>query len=99
MYQLSTRMYRYRAKRDRYHHERDEVRASTYTRGANTSMGVTGLPSIFIQGILQQRDYYSSIVQIWLIRVPLYTSSMLYPMHPITYVLIDILVYQVPSGA
>lgn len=91
--QLSARMYTYRAKRDTYHHERDEVQTFAQTGGAITSIWVTNPPSIFIQGILQQRDYYSSIMQTWLIGVPPYTPGKIYPVPPITYFPIDVLVY------
>lgn len=99
MSQLSTRMYRYRAKREKYHCQRDEARASVQTRGANTSLRVTDPPSVFIQGTLYQGYYYSSIMQTWLIRVPLYTPSRLYLVPPITYVHIDVSIYQELNGA
>lgn len=97
--QLSAHMYQYKAKRDIYHQERDEAQAFAWIRGTSTSTMVVGHLLVFIQGILQQRDYNSSIMQTWQTEVPPYVPGMLYLVPPITYIHVDVSFYQAPNGA
>lgn len=101
--QANPQMYRYMIERDRYHQERDE--ACTFLQGAQEhQLGSTSTfkgsgSSTFIHGICQQQDYYSGIVQTWLIGVPAFAPRVQYPMPPSSYMPINISAYQVGNSA
>jgi len=67
--------------------------------GSTSTFGDTqSKSSSFINGIYQQRDYYSGIMQTWLTCVPSFILEVQYPIPPLSYMLIDIFAYHAGSS-
>lgn len=78
-------MYRYQAKRDRYHQEQDESYSSLQSGDASSSIVGAKKPSTFIQYLIQQRDYYTSLVYTWLTSIPPFVLGSIY-LVPLTHI-------------